>query len=91
MAATRAHIRARLREIMGRDHGLLENTQESLRARATVSAELCAEVVECRYWDDEKNAWRADNCRTVRDSPVPDDNTTGNAAGGEQAEGASLC
>ena len=27
-AATRAHIRARLREIMGRDHGLLENTQE---------------------------------------------------------------
>ena len=27
-AATHAHIRTRLREIMGRDHGLLENTQE---------------------------------------------------------------
>ena len=71
---------------MGRDHGLLENTQESLRARAAVAAELCSEVVECRYWDDEKNAWRGDNCRTVRDGPVPDDNTTGNAAGGGVGE-----
>ena len=51
--------------------------QESLSARAIVSAEMCSEVVECRYWDDEKNAWRSDNCRTVTD-----DNTTDNAAGG---------
>ena len=38
---------------------------------------MCSEVVECRYWDEEKNAWRSDNCRTVTD-----DNTTDNAAGG---------
>ena len=56
---------------MGRDHGLLENTQESLRARATVAAELCSEVVECRYWDDEKNAWRGDNCRNPNPHPHP--------------------
>ena len=33
-------------------------------------------MVECRYWDEEKNAWRSDNCRTVTD-----DNTTDNAEG----------
>ena len=48
---------------------------------------MCSEVVECRYWDEEKNAWRSDNCRTVRDSPASDDNTTDNGVGGAGAGG----
>ena len=43
---------------------------------------MCSEVVECRYWDEEKDAWRSDNCRTVRDGQASDDNTTDNGAGG---------